>query len=55
MSVFGAVKERTYELVEQGEYVFTLNDIVYEPNGTFGETLIWKWLLAPTDAPTEPT
>lgn len=52
MSVFGAVQERTYKLIETGEYVFTLNDIEYEPNGAFGEALIWKWMLAPKEDPT---
>lgn len=52
MSVFGAVQERTYPLVETGEYVFTLTDIEYEPNGAFGEALIWKWALAPKESPT---
>lgn len=53
MSIFGAVKERTYELVETGEYVFTLNDIEYSAAGQYGEALIWKWLVAPTSAPTD--
>lgn len=53
MSVFGAVKERTYELIEPGEYVFTLNDIEYSPDGQFGETLIWKWLVALPTSPTD--
>lgn len=52
MSVFGAVKERTYELMQQGEYVFTLNDIEYSADGMYGESLCWKWLVAPIDAPT---
>lgn len=47
MSIFGAVKERTYELIEPGEYVFTLNDIEYSAEGQYGEALIWKWLVAP--------
>lgn len=53
MSVFGAVKERTYELMQQGEYVFTLNDLEYSADGQFGEALIWKWLVALVEAPTD--
>lgn len=52
MSGFGAVKERTYELIETGEYVFTLNDLEAESGGPYGDSMKWDWLLAPKDDPT---
>lgn len=36
----------------KGEYVATLNDLTYETGGTYGDSLLWKWLLAPTNDPT---
>jgi len=53
VSIFGAVKERTYELIETGEYVFTLNELEYSAEGMYGEALIWKWLMAPQSDPTD--
>lgn len=47
MVSFGSVKEKTYELIEQGEYVFTLHEIG-ESQGQWGDRLVWKWLVAPT-------
>lgn len=54
MSVFSgpALKERVYPLIAKGEYVATLNDLTYETGGTYGDSLLWKWLLAPKDDPT---
>lgn len=51
MSSFGAVKERTFTLIETGEYVLTLNDLSFE-NGTYGDSLKWVWLIAPKEDPT---
>lgn len=51
MSSFGAVKERTFTLIETGEYALTLNDLSFE-NGTYGDSLKWVWLIAPKDDPT---
>jgi hypothetical protein len=36
----------------QGEYVATLNDLTYETGGAYGDSLLWKWLLAPVADPT---
>lgn len=54
MSVFAgpAVKERVYPLIAKGEYVVTLNDLTYETGGTYGDSLLWKWLIAPKNDPT---
>lgn len=51
MSSFGAVKERTFTLIETGEYALTLNDLTFE-NGQYGDSLKWVWLMAPKDDPT---
>jgi len=51
MVTFGSVKEKTYELLEAGEYVLTLNDLE-ESEGQFGDRLIWKFLIAPLSDPT---
>jgi len=55
MSVFsGPVqRERVYPLVEKGEYVFTLLDLTFEEGGTYGDALLWKWMLAERETPTE--
>jgi hypothetical protein len=45
---FGAVKEREYTLLEQGEYVLTLNDLE-ESEGQWGPRLVWKFLAAPKE------
>jgi hypothetical protein len=52
MVVFGAVKQREFTLIEQDEYVLTLDDIE-ESVGQYGDRLIWKFLVAPKDAPTD--
>lgn len=54
MSVFsGPVqKERVYPLVEKGEYVATLLDLTFEEGGNYGDSLLWKWLIAPREDPT---
>lgn len=51
MVTFGSVKEKTFELIEPGEYVLTLNDLE-ESEGQFGDRLIWKFLIAPVSDPT---
>lgn len=51
MVTFGAVKEKEYQLLEQGEYVLTLNDIA-ESTGAFGDRIVWKFLVAPVNDPT---
>lgn len=53
MGSLGAVRERTFELIEQGEYVFTLNDLQFSSDGKYGDSLKWVWLIAPKDAPTD--
>lgn len=54
MSVFsGPVqKERVYPLIEKGEYVATLLDLTFEEGGTYGDSLLWKWLVAHPEDPT---
>lgn len=52
MSSFGAVKERTYTLMETGEYAFTLNDLEFSADGPYGDSLTWKFLIAPVSDPT---
>lgn len=54
MSVFSgpALKERVYPLIPTGEYVATLNDLTFESGGVYGDSLLWKWLLAPPEDPT---
>lgn len=49
---FGAVRERTFELIETGEYVLTLNDLVEDNGGVYGDSLKWDWLVAPKEDPT---
>lgn len=51
MSIFGAVKERTFQLIETGEYVFTLNDLT-EETGAYGDAIKFVWLVAPISDPT---
>jgi hypothetical protein len=46
----GAVKEKEFKLIEQGEYVLTLSELD-ESMGQYGERLVWKWLVAPKDDP----
>jgi hypothetical protein len=55
MSVFsGPVAARKeYPLLDRGEYVVTLNDLTYETGGTYGDALLWKWLIAPVSSPTD--
>lgn len=52
MVSFGQVKNKTYQLLETGEYVVTLQDIG-EIAGDYGDRLQWDFLIAPKDAPTE--
>lgn len=47
----GAVKEKEFKLLEQGEYVLTLSELD-ESIGQYGERLVWKWLVAPKEDPT---
>lgn len=49
---FGAVKERTFELIETGEYVLTLNDLEFEADGPYGDSMKWEWMVAPREDPT---
>ena len=51
MAAFGAVKKRTYELMETGEYIFTLSELE-ETTGEYGDRMLWKFLLAPKEDPT---
>jgi hypothetical protein len=51
MVTLGTVKEREFVLIEQGEYVLTLNEID-ETEGQWGSRLVWKFLVAPTSDPT---
>ena len=53
MGLFGQVKAQSFDLIETGEYVFSLDEIDYQGQGEYGESLIWKWLIAPTHAPTD--
>lgn len=48
MVTFGSVKEREYTLLEQGEYVLTLNELE-ESTGQWGDRMIWKFLVAPKE------
>jgi hypothetical protein len=48
MVTFGAVKEREYTLLEQGEYVLTLSELE-ESEGQWGDRMIWKFLVAPKE------
>ncbi len=52
MVTFGAVKEREYTLIEQGEYALTLSDLD-ESEGNWGTRLVWKFLVAPASDPTK--
>lgn len=52
MSGFGAVKERTFALIETGEYVLTLNDLEFEADGPYGDSMKWEWLIALREDPT---
>jgi hypothetical protein len=52
MVSFGQVKKKQYELIETGEYVFTLNDIG-EISGDYGDRMQWDFLIADKTAPTE--
>jgi hypothetical protein len=54
VSVFAGpvTKERVWPLIEKGEYVFTLLDLTFEEGGTYGDSLLWKWMLAERDTPT---
>jgi hypothetical protein len=45
---FGSVKEKTFELIEQGEYVLTLSELEMT-EGQWGERMIWKFLVAPKE------
>jgi hypothetical protein len=51
VSIFGAVKERTFQLIETGEYVLTLNDLT-EESGAYGDAIKFVWLVAPVSDPT---
>lgn len=51
MAAFGAVKKKTYELMETGEYVFTLSELE-ETTGDFGDRMLWKFLVALKEDPT---
>lgn len=55
MSVFtGSVeKERVYALMPTGEYVATLLDLTLETEGAYGDSLLWKWMLAVKESPTD--
>lgn len=48
MVTFGAVKEREYTLLEQGEYVLTLSELD-ETEGQWGTRLVFKFLVAPKE------
>jgi hypothetical protein len=54
VSVFSgpAQLKKDYPLVDTGEYIATLSDLTYEAGGTYGDSLLWKWLLA---LPSDPT
>jgi hypothetical protein len=51
VATFGGVKEREFTLIEQGEYVLTLFELE-ESEGRFGERMVWKFLVAPREDPT---
>ena len=55
VSVFsGSVqKERVYALMPTGEYALTLNDLTFETGGSYGDSLLWKWLIADPATPTD--
>lgn len=52
MVSFGTVQKKTYELIDTGEYVFTLQD-VGEITGDYGDRMQWDFLIAEKDTPTE--
>ena len=52
MVAFGPVKKKQFELIETGEYVFTLND-VGEIQGDYGDRMQWDFLVAMKEAPTD--
>jgi hypothetical protein len=50
---FGQVKDKKeFALLEPNEYVLVLDDIE-ESEGNYGDRLIWKFLVAEKDAPTD--
>jgi hypothetical protein len=51
MVTFGSVKEREFTLIEQGEYILTLNELD-ESTGQYGDRLIWKFLVSLKEDPT---
>lgn len=54
MTVFAGPVQRKkiYPLQEKGEYVFTLLDLTFEQGGTYGDSLLWKWMISPISDPT---
>ncbi len=52
MVSFGQMKKKQFELIETGEYVFTLND-VGEITGDYGDRMQWDFLIAEKETPTE--
>lgn len=48
MVTFGGVKEKTFQLIEQGEYVLTLSELE-ESEGQWGDRMVWKFLVAPKE------
>ena len=54
MSVFSGptLLKKEFPLTPTGEYVATLNDLTYETGGQYGDSLLWKWLLAEKNDPT---
>ncbi len=50
MGALGQVSEQTYDLIPQGEHVFTLHDIEVT-DGQWGESLKWVWLLSSPSSP----
>jgi hypothetical protein len=51
VATFGAVKQKEYTLIEQGEYVLTLLELE-ESAGQWGDRMVWKFMVAPKDDPT---
>jgi hypothetical protein len=48
MVTFGAVREKTFTLLEPGEYCLTLSELDVV-DGQWGQRMVWKFLVSPTD------
>lgn len=49
---FGTVEKKKFKLIATGEYIFTLTE-VGETDGDFGTRMVWDYLVAEKDTPTD--